>query len=317
MVTTRIYTFMTAITLCLITASTGVMAGSQLINLPKSTANKAMTQIAYVDAHDDVSKTDYAILAFVEDDRKKTKQLLKIWSSGLERKSSVDPNDPKFRKYMSAAAVAGRDYFIVGHDLKPTSNDSRLMEFRIYFDEATMKAKNLELHLAVRNKDGSAKDKKIARVDWSELNISSDGDTRLLSVPASDKKYQNEELAYIHAYDVVSNKDYAYVAYKETKLSTGEWKIRIKAHAKVTANTFIEPGNAILRRNITTAAKEGKDYVLHGFSMMPSEKDPRRVETRVYFDDAQKPIYVELHVVMRNSDGTPKDKQMVKFNWPD
>ena len=316
MVKTCMYTFMTTITLCLITASTGLMADNQLIKLPKSTASKVITQIAYVDAYDELSNIDYAVLAFVEDDRKKTKQLLKIWSMGLERKSSVNPREPKFRKQMSDAAVAGRDYFIVGHDLKPTSDDPRLMEFRIYFDEATMKPKHLELNLAVRNENGSAKEAENIKIDWSELKIESGDDARLLSAPASDKKYQNEELAYIHAYDVVSNKDYAYVAYKETKLSTGKWKIRIKAHAKVTADTFIEPGNAILKRNITAAAKEGKDYALHGFSMTPSEKDPRLVETRVYFDAAQKPSYVELHVVTRNSDGTPKDKQMVKFNWP-
>lgn len=317
MATKRIYALMLTITLCLITASTGVVAGNQFINLPKSTDGKVITQLAYVDAHDDVSNSDYAILVFVEDDRKKSKQLLKMWTKGLERKSSVDPLNPKFRKHMSAAAVAGRDYFIVGHDLKPTSKDPRLMELRIYFDEAEMKPKHMELHMAVRNKNGSAKDTKIIKVDWPVLKTENTSDTRLLLAPASDRKYQIDDLAYIHAYDVVSNNDYAYVAYKETKLSTGKWKIRIKAHAKVTADTFIEPGNAILRRNIKAAAKEGKDYVLHGFNMTPSAQDPRLVETRVYFDEAQNPVYVELHVVARNSDGTPKEKEIVKFNWPD
>ncbi len=46
------------------------------------------------------------------------------------------------------------------------------------------------------------------------------------------------------------------------------------------------------------------------------DDDPRVVQNRIYHDGEGKPSHVEMHVVTRNADGTPKDKIVGKFDWP-
>ncbi len=289
-------------------------AGEQQLQPPKPSRNTAVTQLAYLDAFDEVDKDNYAILLFKEEDTRKGEWRLRIWTQGVTRRTSVDPAKPGFRRLMAEAATAGSDYFTVGYQLQPRADDGRLMESRIYFDEATMQPRYLELHLAVRNADGSPAPSQVVKVDWP-ADIGQ-APQQLVTAPEADRNHAIEELAYIHAYDVVSNKDYAYVAYKESSTKDGSWRIVIKPYAHVTAATIIEPDSNLLRNMIRDAANSGSDYLLHGFHLAASDNDPRRVENRIYFDRQLSPTHVELHVVTRNGDGSAKDEQVARFDWP-
>ena len=51
----------------------------------------------------------------------------------------------------------------------------------------------------------------------------------LVEAPVSTSTQTITPLAAIDAYDAVLNDDYAFVAYRETDVGSGEWRIRIKA----------------------------------------------------------------------------------------
>jgi len=138
---------------------------------------------------------------------------------------------------------------------------------------------------------------------------------RTVSLPKDTWAKEYKELAYLSSQDAVTGFNYEYLAFKETKKKTGEWKLRIKGSK--TAGTFFRPDSASLKRTIKKAAKEGKNYIVHGFQMMPAKNDPRLVENRLYFDKSLQPTAIEMHVVTRNADGSPKKRKIVKFAWPD
>lgn len=146
------------------------------------------------------------------------------------------------------------------------------------------------------------------------MNESSDTNAQLICPPKAAGSKSNEQLAYIASYDAVINKTYAFVAYKETDTKKGCWKLKIRS--KETASTSIDPEHPIVRRKIAEAAKTGRDYFVMGFGMEPRGDDPRLVENRIYFDELLQPSVVELHLVTRNPDGSPTEKQVVRFDWP-
>ncbi len=78
----------------------------------------------------------------------------------------------------------------------------------------------------------------------------------LIEAPASDNTRAYETLAYVDAYDAVLNCDYAFVAYKETDKSNGEWRIMIKSSQ--TAGGSFEP--AAIRNQARAASAQGKPY---------------------------------------------------------
>lgn len=53
--------------------------------------------------------------------------------------------------------------------------------------------------------------------------------TKLIEAPASTPSQEVHVLAELDAYYAILNDDYAFVAYKETDKSSGEWRVRIKA----------------------------------------------------------------------------------------
>ena len=64
------------------------------------------------------------------------------------------------------------------------------------------------------------------------------------------------------------------------------------------------------------AAADGKDYMVFGFNLQPRGDDPRLVENRLYFDDSKNPTHIEIQVVTRNADGSAREKQVEKIDWP-
>jgi hypothetical protein len=142
--------------------------------------------------------------------------------------------------------------------------------------------------------------------------MSNDSD-QLVSPPKSTDSAKVTQLGYIHSYDGVVDKDYAYVAYKEE--NPRGWRLKILG--KVTAGTAIDPSHPSFRSNMAAAARKGEDHILIGFSMTPkSDDDPRLVQNRVFFDEDLVPSHVEMHLVTRKASGKPTELQVVRFDWP-
>lgn len=286
-----------------------LFSSAQLINPPESSDRKAITQLAYLDAYDEVLGDDYAFVAYKEEDKRSGEWRLKIKGKKVAD-TSIKPESPILRRKMAEAAQAGKDYVVTGFNIQPRNNDPRLVEHRVYFDEA-LQPQHVELHLVTRNRDASPKVKQVARFDWPAVQESK---KKLLAAPASTASAEVEELAYIDAYDVIADTDYAYLAYKVSDKKSGEWMLKIMA--KSTAGTSIDPASTSLAKKFQAAASEGRDYITTGFQLSPREGDPRMVEHRVYFDPSLTPTRVEMHVVTRKADGSPFEKKVARFPWP-
>lgn len=135
--------------------------------------------------------------------------------------------------------------------------------------------------------------------------------TQLVEAPTSDSTYEITALAYLDAYDAVLNDDYAFAAYKETDRSGGAWRVRIKS--RHTAGAVFEP--EAMRTQARAAGAQGKPYFTWGFSLDPSEGDPRCVQFRVHVKDG-KPATVEMFAQMRAFGGAPAAPRSVSFPWP-
>lgn len=135
--------------------------------------------------------------------------------------------------------------------------------------------------------------------------------TKLIEAPASTPSQEVHVLAELDAYDAILNDDYAFVAYKETDKSSGEWRVRIKAR-HLTGVVF-EP--EMMRPNARSAGAQGKAFFTWGNCMDPSAGDPRSVQYRVYVQNG-KPSEIEIFVQLRKADGTADAPVSVRFAWP-
>lgn len=143
----------------------------------------------------------------------------------------------------------------------------------------------------------------------------SDMENQLIYPPKSSGCKLTSQLAYLSSYDAIIDKDYAFVVYKEENIKKGEWKLKVKS--RETADTSIDPAHPLFRRKMSEAAKSGKNYFVMGFAISPRDGDPRRVESRIYFNDLFQPQYYQLHLVTRNADGTPTEERFTKVPWPE
>lgn len=137
------------------------------------------------------------------------------------------------------------------------------------------------------------------------------GTKQLIEAPQSDANTLYESLGYVDNYDAVLNCDYAFVAYKETSRSSGEWRIRIKSSQ--TAGAEFDPKSIVSNARATGA--QGKPFFQWGYSFDPSQGDPRNIQFRVIVKDGQ-PAEIEMFVQLRKADHTPGDAKSVKFPWP-
>jgi hypothetical protein len=135
---------------------------------------------------------------------------------------------------------------------------------------------------------------------------------QLLKLP-KEGAYKYEQLEYIESTDDMVNKTYAYLAFKETSASSGDWRVRVTG--TVTAGTMMDPKMMVKKSEETERA--GKEYFEWGFSLKPREgsNDNRLVETRIYQKEG-KPAHVEIHLITRNADGSAKEEKIGKFDWP-
>lgn len=133
----------------------------------------------------------------------------------------------------------------------------------------------------------------------------------LVEAPASTSTQTITPLAAIDAYDAVLNDDYAFVAYKETDIGSGEWRIRIKAR-HLTGVVF-EP--EAMRLQARAAGAQGKPYFTWGNGIDPSAGDPRLVQYRVHVEGG-KPSKIEIALQCRKADHTASEAKSVSFAWP-
>jgi hypothetical protein len=135
--------------------------------------------------------------------------------------------------------------------------------------------------------------------------------TQHVHTPDSTDSWTYEQLAYIEAYDAVLNSDYAYVAYCEKSRSDGRWQVQIRSNA--TAGASLDP--EAIRLQARAAGAQGKSHFTWGFTLEPSEGDPRQVEFRIHLDGGQA-SEVELFVRMRRFDHSADEPKSVRFPWP-
>lgn len=133
--------------------------------------------------------------------------------------------------------------------------------------------------------------------------------------PKSTPHIKIEQLAYVESFDAVVDRDYAYVAYKETKTDTGKWVIRIKGSA--TGGTVFDPDASALKQAFKKAAGHDEPQVVWGFNLQPRDNDPRLVENRVLIDSDGKPTAVEIHLITRKADQSARDEKVVTVPWPE
>jgi hypothetical protein len=138
---------------------------------------------------------------------------------------------------------------------------------------------------------------------------------QIVKAPRSSSHTEVEQLAYIESFDAVVDKTYAYVVYKEKRIESGKWVIRIKG--SVTAGTVFDPDNASLKNAFKKAAGHEEPYIVWGFNLQPKDNDPRLVENRVIIDKSGKPSALELHLITRKGDGSARDEAVASIEWPE
>ena len=141
----------------------------------------------------------------------------------------------------------------------------------------------------------------------------SDSD-QVVRAPQSSSHTEVEQLGYVDSFDAVVDRDYAYVIYRETKVATGKWVLRIKG--SVTAGAVFDPDSGALKTAVKKAANHDEPYLVWGFNLRPSENDPRLVEKRILLGADGKPSALELHLITRRADHSARDEQVLTVPWP-
>ncbi|MFW3146454.1 MAG: hypothetical protein ACMUIE_06550 [Thermoplasmatota archaeon] len=138
----------------------------QAVYPPPSTGNRTYTQLAYLESHDDISGRDYAFVVFKEEKVDTGKWNIQI-SGKNTAGGSIDPEHPSLARDLEKAERDGRDHILFGFSLTPREGDPRVVENRLYFNRKREPTR-IEVHLVTRNADGSAKEEKMARIQWPD-----------------------------------------------------------------------------------------------------------------------------------------------------
>jgi len=138
---------------------------------------------------------------------------------------------------------------------------------------------------------------------------------QVVKAPKSLAHIEYEQFAYLESFDAVVDKTYAFVVYKEKKVDSGKWVIRIKG--SVTAGAVFDPDNGSFKNALKKAAGHEEPYIVWGFNLQSKENDPRLVENRVLIDERGKPTAMEVHLVTRKADGSAREKEVASIKWPD
>ena len=132
-----------------------------------------------------------------------------------------------------------------------------------------------------------------------------------LRVPVSDLRTRYDALAYLEAHDGAGGDLHAFLAYKETDLTSGVWRVRVKSLQ--TAGGVFEPMTMV--QQAQAAATRGEAYFTWGYRLAPSALDPRQIEFRVHVLN-RRPARLELYTRLRGSDNRPAAPCAVVCDWP-
>ncbi len=132
-----------------------------------------------------------------------------------------------------------------------------------------------------------------------------------LRAPVSDSRIRYDTLAYLDAHDGVSGEDHAFLAYKETELTSGLWRVRVRSLQ--TAGGVFEP--LVMEQQAQAAAAQGLPYFTWGYQLAPGAADPRQIEFRVHVRDGR-PVRLELYARLRRADHSPAVPCAVVCDWP-
>ena len=281
------------------------MNTNQLVQTPVDTSSETYLQLGYLESVDAILGKTYAFVAYKATHRETGEQTLKI-SGNLSATTVV--NTDRIGEKCLTALRDGAPYISVGYHLKPSPEDARHIETRVYHREGV--PHYVVFHLATRGADGLAQTAQTMKL---ELPSQPKTETKqLLALPADSPHRSHRQLAYVAAHDGILVRTYAYLAYVETNLSNGSWQIRITGN--LTAGTALDPKRMIAAAQKAQAA--GQEYFNWGFRLEPRAEDPRKVETRVYQQEG-KPKRVAIHLITRDHKGEAREEIVAGFDWPE
>lgn len=138
---------------------------------------------------------------------------------------------------------------------------------------------------------------------------------QLIPLPVSNNHYtEYNQIAYVQSDDDIIPDTYAYLAYTIKDLNANTFVVYIKGLK--TAGAKLDPNHSAFISKCKKAAQTSEKYFVHGFSMKARPADSRVVEFRIHVDGKGNPINLELYLVTRNADGTPKDAVSQTVPWP-
>ena len=132
-----------------------------------------------------------------------------------------------------------------------------------------------------------------------------------LQCPVSDSHTHYEMLCQLHAHDGVGDDHHSFIAYKETILATGEWRVRVKS--LLTPGGVFEPATMALQAGM--AAAQGRPYFVWGYQLAPTPGDARQIEFRVHVRLGV-PSQLELYLRLRRVDQQPDTPCSAWCDWP-
>ena len=135
-----------------------------------------------------------------------------------------------------------------------------------------------------------------------------------IQLPKSSSGIVYEQLGYLESFDAITDRLYALLIYKETKTDSGKWVIRIKG--SVVPGSVFDPDNRSFTDAIRKAKAHDEEYIVWGFNVTPKDNDPRMVENRVFYNENNEPVRIEVHLVTRNSNNSAQPEKIVHINWP-
>ena len=134
---------------------------SPLIEAPASDSTLVRETLAYLDAHDSVSNTEYAFVAFKETHRASGAWCVRI--NSLHASSSVfHPN--AIRLQARAYGAQGKSSFVWDNVMIPTTDDSRMVKYRVHIANSQPVA--VEIVARMRKFDHSADEVRSVTFPW-------------------------------------------------------------------------------------------------------------------------------------------------------
>ena len=136
----------------------------QVVHAPKSTSDREVEQLAYVESFDAVVDKDYAFVIYKETKTATGEWVIRVKGS-VTSGATIDPSATAFKTALRKAVGHDEPYLGWGFNLQPRDNDPRLVETRVLID-GDGKPTAIEHHLITRKADRSARDEKVVTVSW-------------------------------------------------------------------------------------------------------------------------------------------------------